>query len=372
MKNRINKISVRQIICCIVGGISFLLFLGLSVISGIFAGGLEDQRMGERWSSEGEAAQISCFFSPAAAVTPDVFRGFEARLDAALMEESITVSEENPDARLWASAYSGEGEITLNNGKKSVTAKAIGIGGDFFLFHPQRLLYGTLFSGNDIMQDYVVIDEDTAWQLFGSNDVAGMQVTIGNVPHIVSGVIQRGSGYLNDGAGNDVTTVYLSYASMEAYGTAREISSYEIVMPNPISSYALNLVKEKMEIQETNMECIENSGRFSLLSVGKVFLEFGKRSMSSKAIVYPYWENMARGTEDILSLLLLLRGIFLLIPVVMLLILLIKLWKKKTWTWKDIWSGTKRAGEFLKVQLRKVGKGAKNYKKKKEKEVDFE
>ena len=42
-----------------------------------------------------------------------------------------------------------------------------------------------------LMKDYCVIDEDAAWQLFGSNDVAGMTVYIGGVPHIVTGVIRR-------------------------------------------------------------------------------------------------------------------------------------------------------------------------------------
>ena len=70
-------------------------------------------------------------------------------------------------------AFSPIERITLQNGKKSVSAKAIGVAGDFFLFHPLKLLDGSFFSGSDVMQDYVVIDEDMAWQLFGSNDVAG-------------------------------------------------------------------------------------------------------------------------------------------------------------------------------------------------------
>ena len=44
--------------------------------------------------------------------------------------------------------------MTLSNGKTNLTADAIGIGGDFFLFHPLTLLNGSYFSGNDLMKDY--------------------------------------------------------------------------------------------------------------------------------------------------------------------------------------------------------------------------
>ena len=41
------------------------------------------------------------------------------------------------------------------------------------------------------MQDYCIIDQDAAWQLFGSNNVAGMTVKIGGIPHIIAGVVER-------------------------------------------------------------------------------------------------------------------------------------------------------------------------------------
>lgn len=56
---------------------------------------------------------------------------------------------------------------------------------------PWNCCPGSYFSGSDLMQDHIILDQDSAWQLFGSYDVEGMQVMIGNVPHIVSGVIRR-------------------------------------------------------------------------------------------------------------------------------------------------------------------------------------
>lgn len=373
MKNRTKNITLRQIICCITGAVSLLIFFGLTVFNRISVNQLRDQQAAERWSNVSEAAQVSCFFSQGTGVTQETVMAFRAKLKSALLEESITNASENENARMWADAYSGTGKITLLNGRKSVEAKAIGVAGDFFQFHPLMLLNGSFFSvDEETMQDYIVIDEDTAWQLFGSNDVAGMQVTIGGVPHIISGVIKRADGRLNEAAGNGVTTVYLSYQSLENYGQSEGISCYEIVMPNPITGYALKTVQEKIGIEEDYMECIENSTRYSILSLGKVFLDFGSRSMSHKAIVYPYWENVARGWEDILALVLLFQVIFLLIPIVFLLIWIVQRWKKRTWTWKDIPEMGKRFCGMLGRGMKGIGKGVKRYKKKTEQEADLE
>jgi len=372
VKSGVKNLTLRQIIYTITGAVSFLLFLILTWLGGHIANGLLDQQMAKRWSDEKDAAQISCFFSQGIEVTPETILKFEAQLKQALQEESIVVDSENPNARLWVDAYSGSGKVTLQNGKKSVTAKAIGVGGDFFLFHPLKLLNGAFFSSSDVMQDYVVIDEDMAWQLFGSNDVEGMQVTIDGVPHIVSGVIERESGHMNDVAGNDVTCVYLSYSSLKEYGEDYGINCYEIVMPNPITGYALKMVKEKMGFEEGEVACIENSTRYSILSLGKILLSFTSRSMSEKAIIYPYWENVARGWEDILVRLLLLRIILLLIPCVMLIVLTVKLWKKRTWNWRDALEMLKKGAAILGKGVMHLGRGVKKYKKKVEKEADLD
>lgn len=372
MKNKMKNLTLRQIICCILGAVSLLIFAGLSCFTSFKVNHLQEQQMAGRWSAEGDAAQISCFFSQGAEITEETFLAFEAKLKAALLADSITGSAENASARMWASAYSASGKIVLNNGKKAVEAKAVGVGGDFFLFHPLQLLNGNFFSGSDMMQDYVVIDEDTAWQLFGSNDVAGMQVTIGGVPHPVSGVIKRADGHINNAAGNGETTVYLSYTSLKNYGVNQGINCYEIVMPNPITGYGIKLVKENIGIDEMNMECIENSTRYSVLSLGKIFLAFGTRSMSAKAIIFPYWENVARGWEDILALILLFRVIFLFIPVMMIVVLVVKMWKKRTWSLKDLPMLLKKGGEVLLKGIKRIGKGVKKYKRKTEKEADLE
>ena len=325
--------------------VSFLLFLILLALSGHLAGMQDAQQMASRWSENNDVAQVSCFFSPNAEVTEDTIKSFEYSLDNTLQEASITETSENPSARLWADAYSADGRITLVNGRNTLEADAIGIGGDFFLFHPLELITGSYFSGNDLMQDYCIIDQDAAWQLFGSNDVVGMTVYIGNVPHIVTGVVRRPESRMEEAAGLDSTVVYVSYETLDAYGTNNGINHYEIVMPNPVSGFALGKVKEGISVDDKNVEVIENTSRYSLLNRCKTILAFGTRSMNGKAIIYPYWENIARGYEDIIALMTVFMLILLLYPVVTIVWMLVSWWRHKGWTLKDAWKFWKDKAE---------------------------
>lgn len=334
------------------GGISFLIFLILLFTTNHIIGAQDTQQMAERWSDQKNTAQVSCFFAADSGTTRDTILMFEHGIDSALTEASVVQESENPGARLWADAYSADGKITLTNNKTSVTADAIGIGGDFFLFHPLRLLSGSYFSGNDLMQDYCVIDEDAAWQLFGSPDVAGMTVYISGIPHIVTGVVERPSGRLAEAAGLEGTLVYVSMDTLETLGISYGINHYEIVMPDPVTGFAYNYVKEQLGTDEKTTEVVENSSRYSLLSRLKMIGQFGVRSMNGKGIIYPYWENMAKGYEDILMALTLLMLIALLYPTVLMLTVFIFWWRHKGWTLRDVWLKGRDKLERLVERLR--------------------
>lgn len=328
---------MKRIVLGISGGISFLIFLVLLFITVYLGGNQLTQTMAERWSEDGEASQVSCFFSVDSRITEDAIIEFEHTVDGALADASVLQESENPGARLWADAYSADGQVTLSTGKTNLTADAIGIGGDFFLFHPVKLLYGSYFSGNDLMQDYCVIDEDAAWQLFGSSDVAGMMVEIGGIPHIVVGVVERPAGRLAEAAGLDSTLVYVSYKTLSELGQNNGINHYEIVMPDPVTGFAVNFIREKLGNDEKETEVVENTSRYSLVSRLKLLTQFGTRSMNGRAIIYPYWENIARGYEDILTLLTLFEILFLIYPLGLVLVFFCIWWRHKGWTLKDVW-----------------------------------
>lgn len=336
MKKWLRSLSGRQIKLGGSAGISIIIFLILTGVIALLAKGQAEQRVAVRWNSDGGVAQVSCFFSPNAGISQDSIEGFEHSLDDALKEASIEQESSNPGARLWVDAYSADGTVTLSSDRGRVEADALGIGGDFFLFHQLQLISGSYFSGNDLMKDYVILDENSAWQLFGSNDVAGMNVDIGGRPHMVIGVVQRPTGRLYEAAGLDGIRVYVSYETLAAYGHCSGINHYEIVMPNPVREYAVSYVREQLGQPEKEVEVLENSSRFKLSRRLRLLLDFGTRSMNGKAIIYPYWENVARGYEDILTLLTLFQMIFLIYPSLLALIWIVIRWKNKTWTARTV------------------------------------
>ncbi len=328
----------------------------LLLIYHLLANGLQDQQMADRWSEKNDAAQVSCFFSADANVTEDTILEFEHNLDKALQEASITSQSERPEARLWADAYSANGKITISYNNNSIESDAIGIGSDFFLFHPMHLRTGSFFSGKDVNKDYCVIDEDMAWQLFGSNDVDGMVVYIGGEPYIVTGVVERPRGRMESAAGLRKTVVYVSYETLLKQNENTLINHYEIVMPNPVSKFALNLVRERMGDDEQNVEIHENSSRFAPINILRVIAAFGTRSMNGRAIIYPYWENLARGTEDWLAVILFLILGNLLFFLILGIVIIARWWKHKTWTLKSIFLKCKDKWERYLERLREKRK----------------
>lgn len=350
MKLRVMKKKLKW---GIVSACCFLVFLILFFLTGYLAGSQQDQTVAERWSREDAAAQVSCFFSVKAAMTEDRLIAFEHTVDSALTDAGVVQTSENPGARLWADAYSAGGRITLSTDRMSLTLDALGVGGDYFLFHPLKLRYGSYFSSDDVNHDCCVIDEDAAWQLFGATEVTGMTVFIGGHPHVVTGVVERQTGRLEEAAGLNASLVYVSYETLEKYGrNTYNINCYEIVMPNPVQEFAYNYIKKNLGADEAETEVVENSSRFSLMSRIKLIGSFGTRSMNGRTIIYPYWENLARGYEDILLALTFLELLFLVCSVGIALVLFVLWWRHKGWTFKSVRLWVQDKAERLVEKLR--------------------
>ena len=218
----------------------------------------------------------------------------------------------------------------------SVTVTAVGAGGNYFLFHPLTLLSGGYLSDEDYMADRVVLDAQTAFNLFGSSDVAGMEVTINGRTFPIAGVVQSEADFATNAAlaaGNEssgdtggtstnTAMIYMSYAALNAMAEL-PIDCYEIVLPDPVSGFAKKLMTEKFPVGEGVI--VQNTGRFSLSGLISVIGKFGKRVMTTNGVIYPYWENAARMAESYAALLLILGTLFGLMPAVCLTIVLVKL-----------------------------------------------
>ncbi len=337
IKQFFSALTLKQMVFSLIVICSLILWLILTLWSNHEINGLIDQQAAARWDEDGGSAQVSCFLSESVEFDELKIVGFEKELEKSLLEVLPADAQSGENGkRLFVDAYSSLGKITVNSERSTLEANAVGIGGDFFLFHPLQLVSGGYFSGNDLMKDSIILDEDAAWQLFGSSDIAGQSVMIGNVPHYVAGVVKRQEGRFAESAGLKETVIYVSNETLADYGKGGGISIYEVTAPNPVKGFIYKCVKEKLGVEENNMVVVENSARYSLEALIPVILEFGSRSMQNYAVKLPYWENIARGWEDIKALVLLFQFIFLLIPGVIIIVFLIIKWKNRSFTWKDV------------------------------------
>lgn len=282
---------------------------------------LDTQHEAERWQGESEVSfsQLSAFIpvdesfdlSAVAAMRTDVTNKIhEAALDIE-NEEILFVDAWSARDKLSVSSTIGKGEV-------SVTA----VGGEFFSFHPLTLLSGNYISSGDLMQDRVLLDEETAWLLFGGTDIQGLSFKINGQPFVVAGVIEREQDFATKKAYTDGMGIFMSYDAYSALKEGASIECYELVMPNPVKGFALNFMTEKFPVKTA--EIVSNTDRFSLASLWKLLRGFDERSMQTRGVLYPYWENAARCVEDRAAMLLAAAIAALVLPVLTALVLIVR------------------------------------------------
>jgi len=321
---------------------------GLRIVSGT----LPTLSAAERFQGDSDTrfAQLACFMPVGKGKSEEDILKFQIALDATLTEQSLEAPE---NGSLYLYAYSGSAPVTIsseNGGSAAVTA--LGVGGDFFYFHPLPLRSGSYISSDDLMDDLVVLDEEMAWRLFGGTDLAGMTVYINQTPFVVSGVISREDDFASKKAYTGEEGVFLSFSALQRLVEDTSVNCYEIVMPNPIRNFAHGILEDSFSAD--GCEVVENTGRYSPGRLFTLLKTFGLRSMRTNGIIYPYWENAVRLTEDYTALLLILAVLLALCPLIFVAVLVIR----------DI----RRAYRFAKMKIpEKVGEAVE---KKKEERLE--
>lgn len=278
---------------------------------------LSSQTLAKRWSGELPFAQESCFFLESANFSRDQLTQIRYQMNEAITNAGVEEEEASQNGRKFVDAYSAITSASIGSARSSMSVRAVAVGGDFFLFHPMTLLSGGYFDGDDINEDGVIIDELTAWQLFGSNNVAGQEIELGNKVLIVRGVIRMDDGWFSKAAGENAATIFVAYPVMEQLaGGSLPIQCYEALMVSPVKTFAQDTVKNALGEPDGSYVLVENSTRFGLAARLDRLRNLGVRSMRLDPVVYPYWENRARGCEDISTILLVIQGILIVYPVV--------------------------------------------------------
>lgn len=290
----------------------------------------------QRWDSEGGCVQLSCFFSDDAGFTRDSAPYVRQTLTDKLKNVGVIAED---GQKLFPEAYSANaGQMTIRGDRNSRSeAEITVVGGDFFLFRNFKLLDGAFFTESDIMQDGAVIDEALAWELYGSYDIAGMNIYINGVKFYVSGVIEQPSTKQEKKTMGEVPRAYISYEGFKLLNnnfsenyeaSVEKITCYECIVPNPVENFAYNALNDYFgNSYSYTSETVNNTERFNPSKLAKKYKKLSDYAISDKPIVYPFWENASRITEFRLTGIYHFRKLTYIIPVLTSLLLIVLGWR---------------------------------------------
>ena len=329
----LNKIKqIKHIKLITINVILIIAFIVCLIISSSIRNTLISQQAADRWAgySNERFSQLSVFLPAGSGFDQNAILDLRNAIDDELLKISIRAED---GQSTHTDAWSTVSDVYILSRNGGMEAHATGVGGDFFLFHPLRLQDGSYFSSSDLMKDYVVLDTELAWRLFGSNNIEGLEVFINDKQHIIAGVVSREDDFASRAAYTGGPGLFMSFESLrnlpdysddEENGTiGADILWYEIVMPNPVTGFARAVLTKVFPVPSADI--VENTTRYSLSNITGVISTFGIRSMNKDSHFYPYWENAARYTEDVLALLFIISVLLLICPVITVVIFIVKL-----------------------------------------------
>ena len=299
------------------------MLLGAGVCEGISAvttGNQLHQQAAERWEADGALRyqQLSVYYSKENAPSADSVDALRRSVDAELQKASL---EAEQDTRLWYDAWSTEqGTATVRGTKvQDATAQVTAVGGDFFRIHPMTLRDGGYIQPDDLMHDRVVIDTLLAWLVFGSPDVAGMELTVNGTTYQIAGVVEPAKDTLTQEVYGEKPRIFMSFAEHddEAEGfssPSRQFDCYEAVLPNPVRGFAEKTLKAAIG-EKDQQKLVVNTGRGSITRRWNNLRHLRTMVTASDGIAYPWWENLARMKDFSAAQLLRLEILLLLFPV---------------------------------------------------------
>ncbi len=316
-KRRKKKTRVLLIVCASMVAAAVLFFGAWQFLAHL----LDTQQAAARWEGDGDQdfSQITCFLPADQTIGLKDITTFRTAAVKVMEDAALDVTENrhlmvdgwSTTAKLYTSGEHGRGE-----------ASVIAVGGDYFDFHPLRLLSGDYIRQSDLMKDRIVLGEEVAWLLFGGTDLAGMTMKLNGTPYIIAGVVEQEKDIFDKKSNSDGLDLYMSYDALLAIDENAKINCYELVMANPVKGFAMKAVKDKFPIGRGEIVC--NTERYGYGKMMDFVLHFGSRGSQTSGAVLPYWENAARMTEDWGALCCLLGTVLLLITLMVLIIVAIQ------------------------------------------------
>lgn len=316
--------KIKRIINIAVIGVLTLASLVIMLVMRSKINSLPHENKAKEFSAGSKFAQITVFIPESAEFTVDKVMYARYELDNKLVEKAISAPNEN--ARLYCDAYAAYKTASLSPGEnaglssRSSKVKIAYIGGDYSRFHSEFLSSPDICA--DINHDRILLSKTAAWQLFGGYELYGFEVKDGENSYFVSGVFddyeaEQYKEFLGDNS--------LCLADIKGSPDS-PISCYEILLVNPVTNFAYDLVKESLGLEDGTYYMVENSARFSLPRLIKKIptLLNADEQLPAGVVITPE-ETLALHMEKELAAMLAVLFVTALYPVIWALILLYRL-----------------------------------------------
>ena len=294
--------------------------LGIGIAMNVYMNSFDHEQVAKKFSNGTRFAQITVFAPDTAGLTVDKIMYFRYKLETKLTEKSITPP--NDGARLYADAFSSYVDASLaSNGSRTSNVKLAYVGGDYSLFYKAYRDMPNV--GNDINHDRILLSRSAAWQLYGGEALYDYPVKIGSATFYVSGVYPdyKESAYIKDFYGDKPAAA----ADIKS-DAGINITCYDLIMVDPVKNFAVDTVKECLDLPEGTYLLVENSKRFSLGNLFKTVpkLVNADEPLPTGVNITPE-EMAARHAEKVLAVMLVVLLVFAVYPAIWALILLYRL-----------------------------------------------
>ncbi len=282
----------------IIGCAALVLGLALLVSASAITKPLQDQRQAERWAGDSgkRFKQFTCVLSPGQDLDLETIYSFRSGASEKIAATDFELAE---GGSAFCDAWSVSGTVKVRGSRGRFDAAALSVGGKFFDFHPMPLLSGGYLSETDVMKDRVVLDEQLAWMLCGSTDLAGVTVEIGDREFLVVGVVAQADDRFTKAVSEGGPTLYMDYEN-RALADGSGVSCYEVVLPEPVKGFAKSVAEDPFAKLGL---VVENTGRFSFGASMRQLRGLGQLGVRTTAITFPVWENAAVAAETSCALL---------------------------------------------------------------------
>ncbi len=288
----------------------------------------ESQRAAERWQSEDlRYAQLTAFISEDAGFNYNSAKQVHNNIVKKLADDSY--ASQNGEKVALTNTLS-QTKLTFKSVLDSCEAQVYFTGDDHFIFHPYEFISGWYYTGDESSDNFVVLNEELAFRLYGGTNVAGLEIEVSGIKCVVLGVT---SGPLSERENKlwekDIPRAYMMSGFYENIDNDLPITCFEALLPNPVKDYAMNIFKEAVMFDENSVEIIENSQRCRYINLLKSIFKEDTDMMRKNTIYYPYWENAARKMLSTVKVPVLLSAVAVAVPVIYIISLIVILFINK-------------------------------------------